>query len=85
MTTGFPPGYCGSSRATFSAPTMFTSSARNSSASMLVENPSATTFPTARLSAGVHGSGSSRSSCSSNGSARAAAIAAFTPAAYASR
>ncbi len=49
---------------------MFTSSARNSSVSMLVENPSATTLPIARLSAAVHGSGSIRSSRSSNAERR---------------
>jgi hypothetical protein len=81
VTTGLPPGYCGSSRAVVSAPTMRTSSARNSSASMLVENPSAITRPMARLSAGVQGSGRPRRSCSSSGGAEAAAAAAFTPAA----
>ena len=81
MTTGLPPGYCGSSRATFSAPIRLTSSARNSSVSMLVENPSAMILPIARLSAGVHGSGSRRPSWSSIGGAGIASIAAFTPAA----
>ena len=45
-------------------------SARYSSASMLVEKPSAISLPIASESAGVHGSGSMRSSWSSRGRAR---------------
>ena len=54
-------------------------SARSSSRSQLVAKPSEISLPRVRTSTGRHGSNRSRSSCISNGSARADAAAALTP------
>ena len=78
--TGFAGGYCGSSRAARSGPAARTRSARSSSISQLVDRPNPISLAEASRSTAVHGSGSSRVSWNSIGSAAASSIAALMPA-----